>query len=135
MRKIKKFFCIMLCAVMLVNFSGLQVKAAGIITRPLYIENCSVNAYLSFANDEATCVVSVRGSSSVSKISGTISLYDETTGRNVDSWYVNHSGYVYSTVKVAAVETGHKYTLSFRGTAYNTNGVGETISATVTKNN
>ena len=135
MKMVKKFFCIALCATVLVNFSGLPVKAIEPTIRPFYVENSSVNVYLVFSNNKAICGVSVRGNSSISKISGTISLYDETTGTDIASWFINHSGYVYSTSKAAAVKAGHKYTLYFNGTAYTTSGSSEIICSSVTKNN
>ena len=113
MKMVRKFFCIALCSLVLVNFCDMQVEAQEATIGLFYIENCSTNVYLNFMDNKATYVVKIRGNSSISKISGTISLYDETTGTNVGSWYVNHSGYVYSTSKTITVKAGHKYTLNF----------------------
>ena len=135
MRMVKMFFCIALCLFALANFGNLPVEARETIIRPFYVENCTANVYLNYTDNKANCVVSIRGSSSVSKISGTIFLFDETEGTNVASWSVEHSGYVYSTSKTTTVRAGHKYTLSFAGTVYTENGSSETVSSSVTKNN
>lgn len=90
---------------------------------------------LSFKQNKATCTTNVLGKSGTTHITGEIELYDETKGTMVDTWEVDCEKSVYYGSETASVKSGHTYTLTFTGTVYDSGGVGETISGTVTKKN
>lgn len=76
-----------------------------------------------------TCV------SDVTRLSGTIYLYDETSDYYVDSWNIDLNDYMYSFSKSASVISGHEYTLYMEIDVYSASGYVETVTQRVSKNN
>ena len=91
---------------------------------------------LFFSGNKANCVLTVKGRNGASSISGTLKLYDSTTGKTVQTWPISKTGSAYSGTKTATVKKGHSYKLSFSGKVYGKNAkYGESVSASASKRN
>lgn len=102
---------------------------------PRYANSSEATVTLQCAGSTATCMITIKGKTGTSKISGTMKLYDETGKKSVASWAVRNSSSTYVGSKKATIQTGHKYTLSFSGTVYDANAKGEHLEASITKKN
>ena len=98
-----------------------------------YINTINVTTALSFSNTTACCSVYVKGKQNTSSIRGTLTLYDETSSKNVASWNVSSTSVVCSTSKDVAVTKGHSYKLSFTGTVKNSSNITEQVSCSTSK--
>ena len=129
-KKVIGFACLLM---LLVAMQTCLVSAAEV--SPRYVNTTKVSVGLQISNNTANCNTSVWAENGVSKITGTIRLYNDTTRMYVATWDVNQAGSYYISSHSAAVKSGYQYTLSFIGTVYDANGVGERVGASVTKNN
>lgn len=98
-----------------------------------YIERCSIS--LNYDSNVARCWVDVLSSSNTNRISGTITLYDETLDFNVGSWNFNQVGNSYTFLRNVSVQSGHEYTLFLNGMVYMLGGGSEEIQTYVTRRN
>ncbi|MCM1090716.1 MAG: hypothetical protein NC092_04375 [Butyrivibrio sp.] len=130
----KRFLMAIVCALCLSCGIGvISAQAAEIM--PLYEETAKVYILLSLKQNKATCTTNVLGKSGTTRITGIVELYDETTGTTVDTWEIDCKKSVYYGSETADVKSKHTYTLTFTGTVYGSDGVGEPISDSVTKKN
>lgn len=126
-KTIAKFLCMV---ILLVGMQTCIVSA-----EPRYVDTSRVSVLLQFSNNTAQCGVKIIAKSGTSKITGTIRLHDDTTNMYVGTWNVDKVGTSYIGSQSVSVKSGHQYTLSFAGNAYNANGVGERIAGSTTKVN
>lgn len=135
MKKMKKILVGILLATLLLNAYSMTILAVEHEIMPCYEESSNVNVYLQIKKKTAFCGFSYNGESGVSKIEGTLKLYDETSKKTVKTWDISVEKSYYSTSKNVTVKKGHTYTLSFSGKAYDKDGKSEKISGSTTKEN
>lgn len=101
----------------------------------LYDNTYTVSVSLEFLGEQALCKAVVVGANDTKKITGTLRLYDNTSGEMVQAWSNYEEDAYYSISRNASVVAGHSYTLTFSGYVYSNDGNAEKITNTVTKNN
>lgn len=136
MKVLSKICSVCLCLCFLLQMNVVIIaKAYDAGVMPCYDYVQLANAYLSFANDVAKCKITIYCLSDTEKITGTITLYDETAGKNVASRTVYQESAIYTNSFSVDVTAGHKYTLSYSGYVYGQDGSYDAVSASVTKEN
>ena len=131
----KRWICLLLGAMLC--FSQLNlIHAKDDVDEPQYEYGNRCLTNLRFSGTTANCTLTVTGKKSVSRISGTLNLYDLTKRKTVKKWKISKKGSVYSGNKKAKVKRKHIYKLSFSGKVYGKNSkLGEPISSFTTKKN
>lgn len=136
MKKIRRMVMLPVCSLVMACGCFQSVYAQADTGISVLSENSSDgNVVLTFSQNKAKCSVLITGKSGTSKISGTLKLYDEAAKKTTQAWSVSKNGDVYSESFTVTVLSGHKYTLSFKGTVYNASHVGESITRSTTKTN
>lgn len=98
-----------------------------------YIEKCRVE--LNYSSNVAMCRVEILGPEKPNRISGTITLYDETSDYIMGSWDFNQLGNSYNFAQNVSVQSGHEYTLFLDGTLYTSDGNEESFQKSTTRRN
>lgn len=134
MKKLKKSFCLISCIMVLVL--GLTMVSYAAEVTPRWENTRTVQTTLSFSGTTANCSVYIAGKSgsNVTRIKGTLTLKDNTSGTTAGSWSFDEYASYYQTTKYATAVSGHSYTLSVSATVYNASG-GEAVNGSVTKTN
>ena len=132
----KRCMCLIMLGAVLCFSQPNLVQAQGNMVSIMSVQGSSCYTKLYFNRNIANCTLSVTGKKGTSSISGTLKLYDSTTGKTVQSWSISKSGSVYSGTKTATVKKGHSYQLSFSGKVYGKYAkYGESVSASTSKKN
>lgn len=132
MKKIKRSLCAFLMTMILALNIASVANAAEIM--PLWENTQTVQTVLSFNDSgQAVCSVYISGKSGTSKITGTMTLKDLTADTTAGSWPFSSTSSICSVTKYANATTGHTYELSVTAYVYNSAGVAEHVSGSVTK--
>lgn len=132
----KRCLCLVILGAVLCFAQPNLVQAQENMVSLMSVQSNRCTAKLSFNGKSAICQVVVRGRNGTSSISGTLKLYDSTTGKTVQTWPISKTGSAYSGTKTATVKKGHSYKLSFSGKVYGKNAkYGESVSSSTSKRN
>lgn len=132
----KRVLCMMLLGVVLCFPRPNMVQAGENMVSIMSVQSNRSTVKLTFNRNTAICQLVVKGRNDTSSISGTLKLYDSTTGKTVQTWSISKAGTAYSGTKTATVKKGHSYKLSFSGKVYGKNAKnGESVSSSISKKN
>lgn len=132
----KRCFCLVILGAVLCFAQPDLVQAQENMVSIMSVQSSNCYAKLYFKRNTANCTLTVTGKRGTSSISGTLKLYDSTTGKTVQTWSISKTGSAYSGTKTATVKKGHSYKLSFSGKVYGKNAkYGESVSASTSKRN
>ncbi len=133
MSKFRKCIGTLLLAAILICSLPLVSYAAGIT--PYWDNTNMLQVGLNFSDNEAACTLYISGKSGTSRITGSLSLKDDTTGKRIGFWSFDTKNSYYTTTKYKDVVSGHTYTLSFGGYVYNASNVKEYVDISLSKEN
>lgn len=132
----KRCLCLVILGAVLCFAQPNLVQAQENMVSLMSVQSNRSTVRLFFSGNKANCVLTVKGRNGASSISGTLKLYDSTTGKTVQTWPISKTGSAYSGTKTATVKKGHSYKLSFSGKVYGKNAkYGESVSASASKRN
>lgn len=135
-QKIKSFrSTLLLTLICILGFSFTSHANAGNGIQPMWDNTKTVQTVLSFSDGQALCSTRIVGKSGASRIKGTLTLKDETTGKEVNSWSFDVSKSSYYTIQYEDATPGHTYNLSVSAYVYNSEGTPEHVTGSVTKDN
>lgn len=107
------------------------------IIRPQFVYTSDTHLVLDLSGNSATCFVKIVGYESVTKISGTMTLYKQQSSGSktkITSWSLSSNGKVLQSEKNASLSGTGKYILTFSGKVYS-GSKSEAVSITTAKSN
>lgn len=133
MNKPKRYLAaFVLLAILICSLPSVS-HASGI--SPLWDNTDLVQTAISFKNNVAACSVYISGKPGTSRITGSMTLMDTTLNTRAGFWTFDTTNRIYDTEEYCNVVKGHSYRLSVAAYVYNSEGVKESVTGSISDKN